>query len=330
MKISLRYLCFLLLGLLAVTLIAACSSTVNHTRVTSQKPQDDGCRVVQHTMGETCIPQNPQRVVALSQETFINGLELGVPSIATVFVPGFPFPEYLQGKVSRVETVGTYDSPNLEKILYLQPDLILADSYYSQNIYNQLSQIAPTIVLNVPFPPPSWKDQLEELARILDKEDVGQQLINNYWQRIEQLQQALGLGAASPKENRRHTLKVSIANTSSESGIWSYGEKHHSGETLKDIGLQRPESQKGDFFYIENISIERISDIDGDVLFFVSWEREDDKKTLGKLKQSPLWAKLNVVQRDQVHFVGMHWHNSDILAINAILDDLFKYLVNTP
>ncbi|NEQ28399.1 MAG: iron-siderophore ABC transporter substrate-binding protein, partial [Microcoleus sp. SIO2G3] len=42
-----------------------------------------------------------------------------------------------------------------------------------------------------------------------------------------------------------------------------------------------------------------------------------------------LWQKLNVVQRNQVYFVGVHWHYSDILAINAILDDLFKYLVDS-
>ncbi|RUR85903.1 ABC transporter substrate-binding protein [Chlorogloeopsis fritschii PCC 9212] len=110
----------------------------------------------------------------------------------------------------------------------------------------------------------------------------------------------------------------------------SYGEKHPSGSVLKDIGLQRPKSQRGDFFYIENISKETISDIDGDILFFASWEREDDKKTLEKLKQSSLWSKLKVIQRNQVYFVGSHWHQSDIFAINAILDDLERYLVNTP
>ncbi len=62
----------------------------------------------------------------------------------------------------------------------------------------------------------------------------------------------------------------------------------------------------------------------------MSWEREEDKETLENLKQSPLWAQLDVVQRDQVYLVGRHWHNSDILAVNAILDDLFQYLVNTP
>ncbi|MEP0959066.1 iron-siderophore ABC transporter substrate-binding protein [Microcoleus sp. FACHB-1515] len=273
-------------------------------------------------MGSTCIPRNPQRIVMLREDYWINSLKLGVQSIATVSVPGFPFAKYLEGKVDPIESVGGYGSPNLEKILSLHPDLVLAESSYSENLYKQLSQIAPTVVLNMSFPSPPWEDQLKELAYVLDKEAAGKQLINEYWRRVEELKQALG--------DRRHHLKVSIANTSSEYGIWSYGEKHHAGEILQDIGLQRPESQRGDFFYIENISKEKTSDLDGDVLFFVSWERENDQKTLEKLKQSPLWARLNVVQRDQVHLVGAHWHNSDIFAINAILDDLFKYLVDTP
>lgn len=320
MKISLRHLCFLLLGLLAVTLMSACS-TVNDTHRTSHKPQGENCRVVQHTMGETCIPRNPQRVVSLSQDIYIDSLKLGVPCIATVSVPGFPYPKYLQGNVEQLESVGSYNAVNLEKILRLKPDLILARPEL-ENIYQELSHIAPTVVLNQPFPPPPWQEGLKELAQVLDKEEAGKRLINDYWHRVEKLKQALG--------ERRHNLKVSIANTASEFGIWSYGAKHHTGGILEDIGLQRPESQRGDFFYVENISIENISDIDGDILFFVSWEREDDKKTLEKLKQSPLWAQLDVVQRGQVHLVGMHWHNSDILAINAILDDLEKYLVNMP
>ncbi|WP_235622352.1 hypothetical protein [Nostoc sp. PCC 7524] len=47
------------------------------------------------------------------------------------------------------------------------------------------------------------------------------------------------------------------------------------------------------------------------------------------LKQNPLWSQLEVVQKNKVYLVGTHWHNSGIFAINAILDDLEKYLVNS-
>ncbi len=325
-SISLRRLTYLiLLSILTVILVSACNTT-HDTNITSYKQPVDNCRTVQHVMGSTCIPRNPQRVVTL--DSFENTWALGIRAIASTHVPDFPMPKYLQGKVEQVESVGSYNSPNIEKILKLKPDLIISGSDL-KGIYKQLSYIAPTVVLNTPYPPPPWTDMLEELAQILGKEEVSKQLIDKYWQRVEKLKQALGVGAASPNENRRNTIKVSIANTSSESGIWSYGEKHFSGSVLKDIGLQRPKSQRGDFFYIENISKEKISDIDGDVLFFASWEREDDKKTLDKLKQNPLWSQLEVFQKDKVYFVGMHWHSSDIFAINAILDDLEKYLVNS-
>ena len=320
-NISYRFVCLLLSSVLVSILISGCSGVSNINSSDAKQVIRD-CRAVQHVMGNTCIPRNPQRIVMLREDYWINGLELGVQSIATVSPPGFPFPKYLQDKVNRIQTIGGYGSPNLEKLLSLQPDLIVAESSYSKSLYEQLSQIAPTVVLNMPFPSSPWQEQLEEIAYILDREEEGKQLINDYWKRVEKLKQTLG--------DRRLHLKVSVGNTSSEYGIWSYGEKHPVGEILKDIGLQRPESQRGDFFYIENISIEKISDLDGDVLFFLSWGREDDKKTLEKLEQNPLWAQLDVVQRDQVHLVGAHWHNSDILAINAILDDLFKHLVSTP
>lgn len=318
-SISLRRRAHLiLLGISTVILVSACNTTHN-TNITSYQQPVENCRTVQHVMGSTCIPRNPQRVVTLAGDSLANSWALGIRPIASTYVTGFPIPKYLQGKVDRVESVGDYNNPNIEKILRLKPDLIIAGSEL-KGIYKQLSYIAPTVVLNTPFPSPPWQESLEELATVLGKEEVNKQLIDEYWQRVEKLKQALG--------DRRQTMVVSIANTSSEYGIWSYGEKHFSGSVLKDIGLQRPESQKGDFFYIENISKEKILDIDGNALFFVSWEREDDKKTLDKLKQSPLWSQLEVVQKNQVYLVGAHWHSSDIFAINAILDDIEKYLVN--
>lgn len=322
--IFLRYLThLLLLSILTVILISACNKT-NDISITSYTKSVEDCRTVQHVMGSTCIPRNPQRVVTL--DGLENTWALGIRPIASTYITGFPQPKYLQGKVAKVESVGDFNNPNIEKILRLKPDLIVCSSGL-KGIYQQLSYIAPTVVLNIPYPPPSWKKQLEELAQILDKEEVCKKLMDKYWQRVKKLKRALNIGNASSQNKRRETIQVSIANTASEYGIWSYGEKHPSGSVLKDIGLQRPSGQRGDFFYIENISKETIFNIDGDILFFASWEREDDKKTLEKLKKSPLWSQLKVFQRNQVYFVGAHWHGADIFAINAILDDLEKYLV---
>jgi iron complex transport system substrate-binding protein len=330
MRVYLRYLTYLLfLGILMLTFISAHSTNMD-VRIISPKQQIEDCRVVQHEMGETCIPLHPQRVVTLWISTLRTTLALGIKPVASTYIPGEPFPKHLQDQVDSVEFVGTVNEPNLEKILRLKPDLILANSRL-QNIYQQLSYIAPTVVMNLPSPPPSWMEQLEDLAKILQKKKVRQQLINEYWQRIEKLKFALGTSAGFSKENSRSQIQVSVATLSPGYGIWAYGAKHPVSILLNDIGLQRPPSQKGDFDVTSAISEENLSDIDGDVIFFLYWGNKDANKALESLQQKPLWQQLKAVQKNRVYFVdGAHWYGFDILAMNAVMDDLFKYLVNTP
>ena len=322
MRLSLRRSTYLLfLGVLTFVVVSACSSNSERNARNLNQPTED-CRVVQHTMGETCIPRDPQRVITLRPDHLANSLALGIEPIASGFVAGFPFPKDIQNEVGNVESIGDLSTPNLEKILQLKPDLIIANSRL-EDIYEKLSHIAPTVAIDMPYPPLPWKEQLTNLAEVLNKENVGQQLMDDYWQRIDNIKQALG--------PQREQLEISVANSSSEYGIWAYGENHFVGEVLNDLGLQRPPAQRGDYFYVENISREKLSDIDGDALFFISWGREQDTDTHKKLQEDPLWQKLNVVQNDRVYFVGGYWHDSgSILAINEILDDLEKYLIDSP
>jgi iron complex transport system substrate-binding protein len=329
MKTSLRSLVYLLLlGVLTFTLTQACVNNINQHVVASKQLIKD-CRVVQHMMGNTCIPLNPQRVVTLSSTILDNTLALGIKPVASVsFSKIINAQTYLQDKVNEIEFIGLEGTANIEKIALMQPDLILADNR-SQEIYKYLSYIAPTVLMQVFKPRVPWKQQLEDLAKVLDKEEIGKQLMDAYWQRIEELKQTLGIGTTFPKENRRHQIQVSVATVESMIGIYAYGEKHPVGIVINDIGLQRPPAQRGDFYYIDNISKERLSDIDGDVLFFLFWPEDSTKEVLEKLQQDPLWQKLKVVQQNRVYLVdATHWHSRGILAMNAVIDDLFKYLVN--
>ncbi|KAM3104393.1 ABC transporter substrate-binding protein [Phormidesmis sp. 146-33] len=79
----------------------------------------------------------------------------------------------------------------------------------------------------------------------------------------------------------------------------------------------------------QSLSKEEILAIDGDVLFFLTREGEAGAKTvLGRLARDPLWQHLKVVQKNQAHLVSYQWHSGDIFAINAILDDLYQYLIS--
>ncbi|MEH2051767.1 iron-siderophore ABC transporter substrate-binding protein [Nostoc sp.] len=304
-------------------LVSACTRNLNYS-ATSLKQPTQNCRKVEHLMGKTCIPLHPQRVVTLWSSFLADILALGIKPIATGYDSSEPFPEYLREKVDGVDLIGSENEPNLEKILLLKPDLILAHPYILNVYYKQISTISPTVIIGHPnLLTRRWDRDFVDLGKVLNKEEAVNKLMKEYWQRIEKLKQALG--------SRRHQIQVSVASIKPLSGIWSYGEKSPVGTVLNDIGLKRPSSQRGNFFYIGNISEERLSDIDGDVLFFLSWGSKSAKETLEKLQKKPLWRQLKAVQRNQVYLVdGLRWHEGDIFAINAIIDDLFRYLIATP
>ncbi|AFZ33339.1 periplasmic binding protein (plasmid) [Gloeocapsa sp. PCC 7428] len=311
-----RLISLLVTAVLAFALVVACGRNLDHSATSSKQPLEN-CRKVQHSMGEACVPLHPQRVVTIHSSIFANAIALGIQPIATAYDMTEPFPTYLRGKVNGVELIGDLTQPNLEKILRLKPDLILGNPWAPNN-YQQLSNIAPTVI---PFRDLSWEQDLTELAQILGKEKAGAQLIEAYWQRIEQLKQALG--------NRRYQMQISVAGTFPEY-IYAYGLNSAPGVILNDAELQRPPSQRKNSYYVENISEESLSEIDGDVLFCVVRGGDEGKeKLLQRLTQKPLWQQLKAVQQNHAYLVDYHWHHLDILAMNAIVDDLFKYLVNT-
>jgi iron complex transport system substrate-binding protein len=70
----LRWFKFVLLVILTFTLVSACSS--RSVQISSSPDTISDCRMVQHALGETCVPNQPQRVIALSVPTLGDALAL--------------------------------------------------------------------------------------------------------------------------------------------------------------------------------------------------------------------------------------------------------------
>ncbi|QYO64664.1 ABC transporter substrate-binding protein [Leptolyngbya sp. 7M] len=108
------------------------------------------CRVVQHELGETCVPLNLQRIIALDPNVTLDPLiALGIKPIGygsyNFGEKESPFGVSLDD-VAGATMVGYPDQASLEKILLLKPDLILTSHYKPQpSQYELLSAIAPTV-----------------------------------------------------------------------------------------------------------------------------------------------------------------------------------------
>ncbi|WP_202924897.1 iron-siderophore ABC transporter substrate-binding protein [Myxacorys almedinensis] len=322
----------LLLMALSVLLVTACnSSKMQLSNISKEHAANISipCQVVKHSMGEACVPNEPKRVVVLSHYGLLShALTLGVKPIGSNAntledLKGDYLREqsFLGEKIEGIQQVGLPDNPNLEKISLLKPDLILAWAALKP-VYPLLSQIAPTVL--IPFNMPDWKDQFNLVAEILGKESEAQQVWEQYYQRVEELKAALG----DLYENRT----ISVASTS-PSNNYVLVKNSFAGSILNDVGLQRPAVQDvikpGGGIY--NISEERLDILDGDILFLLYTYDWGEMETYQRLKKKPIWKQLKAVKNNQVFLVDFWtWIWSDPSAANAVIDDLYKYLVDTP
>ncbi|MBW4678261.1 MAG: iron-siderophore ABC transporter substrate-binding protein [Desmonostoc geniculatum HA4340-LM1] len=237
--------------------------------------------------------------------------------------------DYLADKTDGVEMM--YGSqPNLEQVLLLNPDLIIAASYgKSQVFYNQMSQIAPTVVLPWTETKGDWKQHLQDIAELLGKTELATQLLDDYDGRIQELKQALSVspaadqkGTVSSKENRQQPIQVSFVNVAG--GQLYYSGKDFADRILDELGLLAPKSIASGV-----ISEETLPEIAGGILFIIT-HSENDRSLLEELQQKPLWSQVKAVQQNQVYLVNFAvWRGYNILAAHVVLDEIEKLLVKT-
>jgi iron complex transport system substrate-binding protein len=320
LRISLnRFISFLLLGLVGFVLITACNPISKQNIYSTAESPESACHIVQHKMGETCVPTEPKRIITLSAPTLNNALALGVKPIASTYFYQNEVVSSLHGQ--GIEFLGR-SQPDLEKMLRIKPDLILGWEVTGSEIYSLLSQIAPT-ALGEWEGPLSWQEHFNFVAEVLDKTEAAQAAWHRYEQRVKQLKDALG--------DRYQDKKVSFIHLGTR-GIESDVKNSFAGSILNDVGLQRSAAQDVVAPYgIISISEEELLEkADGDILFVATWN-DDAEQVLKQLQQKPLWQQLQAVQQNHLYFVNFPvWTGSSLLAADAVIDDLFKYLINTP
>ncbi|NEZ59376.1 iron-siderophore ABC transporter substrate-binding protein [Leptolyngbyaceae cyanobacterium CCMR0082] len=313
---EMRYIKRLLPAIIALVLVVACGGS----SPTTQLVIPEQGHAVETALGEVIVPQSPQRVVVLSQNALDNSLALGIKPIASTY-SGFPqrsnygnFASYLADKSDGIVNIGHSSQPNFEAILELKPDLILSNVEDHRTFYNTLSQIAPTVLVE------TRADAITTYATALGKPEQGQALIQDFQARVQDFRQQMG--------DRLETTEVSVLRFRPDQ-VRLYMRNSFCGYILEQVGLPRPPSQAKAKFY-ETVSLEAIPAMDGDVIFY--FQDNPQNSMAQKVTRHPLWQQLGAVQQEKVYPVSFDtWFlGNGILAANALLDDLFKYLVDTP
>ena len=304
---------------------AASPSEAVATPTASQETQapaspsgEASCREVEHALGTSCIPEDPQRVVTLGGPTPLDYvLALGLPLVGYDGDPVEPHqPHYIDpAQLGDATWVGGFGAPDLEKVAELEPDLIIYN--FDNGDYPQVSAIAPTIVLASGYE--SYRADFLAAAETLGMAEEAEAHLDGLDERIAEV--------ASGLAEKFEGQTVSAFRTADEGTARIFGTEDYVGELLSDLGLTRPDAQQG---LNQDIGLEQIGLLDGDVGFVVHGFAINDpdfiaatEATKEQFLADPLWQTLTFVQNDAVYPMDRNvWGSHGILWADAMLEDI--------
>ena len=247
--------------LLSVLIISACSNSTSTEKEESAEKEEAKTFTYESETGPVEVPTNPKRVVMLSGFTG-NVIELGV-NLVGVDVWSKTNPTF-EEELKDVEEVS---EDNLEKIIELEPDLIIALSTV-KNV-DKLKEIAPTVTYT--WGKLDYLSQHVEIGKLLGKEKEAQKWVDNFQKRAadsgEKIRAKIGEDA---------TVSVIEA---FDKNLYVYGDNWARGTEIlyQAMKLKMPEKVKQmtekDGYY--TLSTEVVSEYAGDYVILSKYAEAD-------------------------------------------------------
>lgn len=295
-------------------LLAGCSSagagTPSAGATASAEPavSATGTHTVTHARGTTEVPAAPQRVVVLEPVQLDTAVALGVVPVGAAVVSATAgVPAYL-GVGDRVEPVGTVSEPDLEAIAALAPDLIMGTEARHSKLYDQLSQIAPTVFQASQTDP--WQDSVRLVGEALGTPGAATAALRKYTDRCEQVR------AAHPTAG----MTAQLVRPRDETTLSLYSPTSFAGSTIECVGLTIPQREWAQSIQTD-ISPEQITQAEADVVFVTATDPADPAAI-------PSAIRANAADFPRVVPVDTSWWISGVgpLGGQKVLDDLDRTL----
>ncbi|MFA9455256.1 iron-siderophore ABC transporter substrate-binding protein [Halalkalibacter sp. AB-rgal2] len=293
-----RFSIILLLTTALTLLLIACSS---QSSTTEDELEDTNSNIGRHRIvvdhkGEQTLPEHPERIAVTYFSLTELLLSFNHPPVGANYFDDFvanfkALQPYYQG--TEIVDIGSYNEINLEKLLDLNPDLILAagsdgDASGNDQIYTQLTQIAPVFFIDSLKANDDWQWALLEIGRALNLEKDAEEIIAQYQNNLNDAKDQLS------DSNEQTVLFVDVQ----DNGFYLWGtERLH---YYNDLELTTPEPFDGTS---QEISLEGISSLNPDHIFIHNRSDVELEPRLKELENSTVWNHIQAVQNNHIHLL---------------------------
>lgn len=275
--------------------------------VSSRIQNTPGVRIIEHAMGQTEITGVPQRIVALEWTYAEDLLALGVQPVGIADIAGMN--KWVQMKELSlspdVADVGTRQQPNLEKISELDPDLIIAPQFRVQDIYGDLSAIAPTVVFNPYASEEENLDHLTEMeqtlmaiADIVGRHDAGVAAIERMNSSFERAAQQVNAAGRSGEE---FLVVQAYTNANDAAEMRIFTGNSIPAQIMNRLGLDNAWDVQYELYGFSTVGLESLVDVDHASFFYVV---QDDDNVFAGEWDNPVWQNLEFVKEGRTYALG--------------------------
>lgn len=234
------------------------------------------------------IPTAAQKIAVLSELDLDALLALGVKPVATLNGRGQAAPPRYLANAQGVPVVGNLYQPMLAKIVKVRPDLILMGGWAKDGVVEQLSKIAPTVVTYGRAA--DWRKALTFIGDIVGKKQAAKEFLTRYDAKAAALKGKLGTSGKT----------VSVVRWNPSGPVYMKQDSF-ARKVLTDVGLKAPSAQQGKGIHSKPVSLENLSQIDGDWLLLGTLAGKGEaQKQLDSAAKSPIYKNLKAVKSGKV------------------------------
>ena len=291
--------------------------------------------VIEHALGTTTIPEQPERVATVAWANHEVPLALGVVPVGMAAAnfgddDGNGMLPWVEEKLDELDAeppvlFDETDGIDFEAVADTDPDVILAAySGLTQEDYDTLSEIAPVEAYPEDAWSTSWRDVIRFNAQGLGLEAEGDALVTELETEITEAARQY------PELAGTETMFLTHVDPTDLSTVNFYTANDTRAAFFTDLGLDTPDavaraSEAGDFS--GSISAEQLDQFD-DVELIVTY---GDRELVETLRADPLLSQMPAVRNDAIVFLDGNGPmgtaaNPTPLAISWVLDDYVAQL----
>lgn len=300
--------------------LAACSKKAEESVIETLEQAEEGVStsvIIEHSMGTTEVPVNPQKIVALDLAALdiLDALGLGDR------VTGIPKKSSVSYLTSYVEdegvaNMGSVKEVDMEALNSLQPDLILIGGRLASE-YDNIYKIAPTISVSIDHKQGfmnSFNKNLHNIAAIFGLKEKADEYYSGFEARLEAIKKAA-------------EGKSAIVSLVTSGSLSTLGNDSRCSVITNEAGFKNV-AEEIDSTHGDTASFELLLDKDPDYIFVLDRDtaiNSEGAKVAKEVMDNEIVQKTSAYQNDTIVYLTPDvWYLSEggITATDIMLKDL--------